>query len=432
LILSLGQAPACCQTEDPTIVTAIPQLLSQHAEEAAFHWLLRDSAVGEPHYSLTDLAKLDGRLDAHLDGLRIAADAGWEIVKGELTWEEPGEVFTGALLAFESGDPLRVEEVLAVSDRSVELARGAISALGWLEYERAYPYLRHLLHSENPVRRRIAVGAIAVHRQDAGPVLGELVRAPEPVVRARALKAVGELGRYDLLGDCRAGLEDEDEECRFRAAWSGAMVGDAACMGSLQERVAAGRRWSERACEVAARRLELSQALAWHRYLAAEPKLLHAAAKAAGAIGDPALIPWLLPLMSVDAHARVAGEAFTTITGVDLAYEDLERDRPEGFESGPTDDPEDENVAMDPDEDLAWPDPDLAARWWRQNGGRFTPGVRYLLGQPMTPEALVHALRTGKQRQRAAAALEIAFRRPGKPLFEVRARGDWQRRALGM
>jgi hypothetical protein len=50
----------------------------------------------------------------------------------------------------------------------------------------------------------------------------------------------------------------------------------------------------------------------------------------------------------------------------------------------------------------------------------------------MTPESLVQALRVGKQRQRAAAALEIAFRRPGKTLFEVRARADWQRRALGM
>jgi hypothetical protein len=58
--------------------------------------------------------------------------------------------------------------------------------------------------------------------------------------------------------------------------------------------------------------------------------------------------------------------------------------------------------------------------------------LRHLLGEPMTPESLVHALRTGKQRQRAAAVLEIAFRRPGKPLFEVRARADRQRRALGM
>jgi hypothetical protein len=40
------------------------------------------------------------------------------------------------------------------------------------------------------------------------------------------------------------------------------------------------------------------------------------------------------------------------ITGVDIAYEDLEGEWPEGFEAGPTENPENENVAMDPDEDL--------------------------------------------------------------------------------
>ena len=40
-------------------------------------WLLRDAAVRQPHYDLEDLAELDERVNAHLDGLRIAGDAGW-------------------------------------------------------------------------------------------------------------------------------------------------------------------------------------------------------------------------------------------------------------------------------------------------------------------------------------------------------------------
>ena len=72
----------------------------------------------------------------------------------------------------------------------------------------------------------------------------------------------------------------------------------------------------------------------------------------AGAIGDPAFIPWVIEQMTTPALARVAGESFTMITGVDIAYEDLEGERPDGFESGPTEDPEDENVEMDPDENF--------------------------------------------------------------------------------
>ena len=47
-------------------------VLDQHAEEAAFLALLRDYAVRAPHYDLEELAELDQRIEAHLDGLAIA------------------------------------------------------------------------------------------------------------------------------------------------------------------------------------------------------------------------------------------------------------------------------------------------------------------------------------------------------------------------
>jgi hypothetical protein len=60
----------------------IAEIVSQHAEEAAFLWLLRSKAIRAPHYALNDLAKLDDRVEAHVDGLRAAAtwwDCGCEI-----------------------------------------------------------------------------------------------------------------------------------------------------------------------------------------------------------------------------------------------------------------------------------------------------------------------------------------------------------------
>lgn len=59
----------------------IADIVSQHVEEAAFLWLLRSSAIRQPHYALKDLAKLDERVEAHLDGLRVAGASdtwGWE------------------------------------------------------------------------------------------------------------------------------------------------------------------------------------------------------------------------------------------------------------------------------------------------------------------------------------------------------------------
>ena len=67
----------------------IQTVIDQHAEETAFLWLLRDAAVSAPHYTLKDLAELEGRVEAHLDGLRIAGDPGWEVCERAL---ESGEI----------------------------------------------------------------------------------------------------------------------------------------------------------------------------------------------------------------------------------------------------------------------------------------------------------------------------------------------------
>jgi len=129
--------------------------------------------------------------------------------------------------------------------------------------------------------------------------------------------------------------------------------------------------------------------------------------------------------------ARLAGEALTLITGVDLAYRDLEREPPEDFNAGPTDDPNDENVAIDPDDNLPWPDPALVQKWWQANEVKFPKGVRHLMGKPIAVEWLEQVLRGGRQRQRAAVAVELAMLRPGEILFNVSDSGFRQQQTLG-
>ena len=118
------------------------------------------------------------------------------------------------------------------------------------------------------------------------------------------------------------------------------------------------------------------------------------------------------------------------ITGADLKYLDLDRPKPESFEVGPTDNPEDADVAMDEDEDLPWPAPDRVRKWWDKHEQNFHPGNRYLRGKPIERANLIDALKNGYQRQRAAAALELALLEPSEPMFEVRAPGRRQQEAL--
>jgi len=411
-------------------MTIISTIIEQHAEEAAFLWLQRDAAVRDPHYNLKDLAKLDDRVEAHIDGLRIAGDAGWEICEQALEFEESGEVFAASVLAFEGGDAQRIETVIAAGAASEETWRGLVSAFGWLTQEQVNNLLPGLLKSEKSEYGRLGIAASAIHRRDPGAALVEALDDPEPQFQARALRAVGELKRRDLLPVLQRRFQSENTACRFWAAWSALLLGDFAAIEILKPFTAEESPLRQRAIQLLFRVIDSKQVQFELDELAKQLSGLRHAIIGSGVAGDPVRIPWLIELMNRPELARVAGEAFSMITGVDIAYADLDTDRPEYFHAGPTEDPEDENVEMDPDEDLPWPDPELIGAWWYKNQISFQSGKRYLAGHPISSENCLHVLRNGFQRQRIAAALELALLHPGRPLFEVRAPGYRQQRLL--
>jgi uncharacterized protein (TIGR02270 family) len=412
-------------------VVGLADVIFQHAEGGSFLWQLRRRATDAPHYALDDLTKLDLRVEAHLDGLRIAGDRGWDLCREALALGESGEVFAAAVLAFESNQKHRVEKVIQAGAASPELTRGLISALGWLEFAQAEQHIRELVASASTATQTLGVAAYAIHRQNPGPPLMDALSMSDPLLRARALKAVGELGLDTLKDYPRDHLAEEVDQCRFCAAWSlGLLSSDPSALATLQLIAESDKPYAEEGLQVCVRRMDASTAGAWRDKLSQNTNLLRKAILMSGVFGDPAIVPWLLEQMKMPKLARVAGEAFTMITGVDIAFEDLDSTKPEGFESGPSEDPNDENVEMDPDEHLPWPDPNLIEKWWAEHNGNFQRGTRYLLGNPISVVWCEHVLRAGRQRQRAAAALEIAIRQPGRALFNVAAPGFRQQHTL--
>jgi uncharacterized protein (TIGR02270 family) len=409
----------------------IAVIVDQHASEAAFLWLLRDAAVRAPHYALKDLARLDERVEAHLDGLRVASDFGWKICVEALEEGAAGEVFAASSLAFDIGKDEHIQMVIKAGAATVEKSRGLVSALGWLSYDKAEKFIRRFLEAEAPAVRGVGIAASAIHRQNPRRPLEQALTDADARLRARALRAVSELGLVDLLPTVRKNLSHEDRNCRFWAAWCLALASsDKDAITQLQAVAESDSPYRERAVQIATRRLDPSAAKMWQRKLSQNPKQIRLAIISAGALGDPEAVPSLIERMKNPPLARIAGEAFTMITGVDIAYQDLDTDKPEDFEAGPTEKPEDAGVAMDADEHLPWPNPEAIQKWWTAHQGEFSKGTRYLVGKPITPEWLYQVLREGRQRQRAAAALELALRQRGSKLFEVRAPGFRQQKIL--
>lgn len=401
----------------------IPGVVEQHAQEAAFLWVLRDIAVLAPHYALGDLADLDRRVEAHLDGLRIAGDDGVRACQRQLGEKEPGEVFAAAVLAFDSADRAQITAVIEVAASLPELSRGLVSALGWLPYPRARGAIQGLTAGQSPALRRVAIAGCVAHRQDPGLGLDRALFDPDPRLRARALRAVGELGRKDRVPELLEHFKAAEPECRFAAAWSAALLGERKAASVLRTIAEAGGPLADRAAAMAIRRMSPQEARDWLDDLVARPEHRRLAVIGAGVLGDPARIPWLLSFMSAPDLARVASQSFSMITGIDLSFERLDGASPKAIRPRPSDDAEDADVAMDPDDNIPWPEPGVIQAWWARHQGEFLRGRRYLLGKPILAPFLADALARGQQRQRAAAALELSILRPGQPLFEVRAPG---------
>ena len=167
---------------------------------------------------------------------------------------------------------------------------------------------------------------------------------------------------------------------------------------------------AEEAAALAAISLDADDALPWITRVREPPGRERAAVRAAGALGDARAIPMLLDALDVPALARIAGEAFTTITAIELRGE-LVCDAPAGFASGPNDDPDDDDVRADPDGDLAWPQPSAVRAAWSRARGGFAELARYHRGSRVTSDVLRRALADGTQPERAPPRSSSCARR---------------------
>ncbi|MCG7986360.1 MAG: TIGR02270 family protein [Candidatus Thiodiazotropha weberae] len=399
----------------------IEHIVSQHAEESAFLWLLRDSAIREPHYDLADLKELESRVSAHLDGLHVAGSEAWPFCEAGLNQAESGEVFTAAYVALDQASNEWLEQTLAVVAEIPETLRGLVSALGWLPQEKLQGFVVNWLKSDQPLNRLIGLCACSIQRVDCGGYLKQGIEDSDVSVCSRALRNVGEIRRRDLLPLVIEQLNNEDPSCRFWAAWSATLLGDEKGLSRLSEFYSEASDFQHRALSLGLRVMDRELAVNWVREHAKTEGYERAIIEAIATIGDPVSIPWLITMMDKPEYSRLAAESFAAITGLDLAYQDMDTDQPAGFESGPTENPADEEVALDPDEELVWPDQQKISDWWSSQQGRFNAGGRYLNGAQITREQCIEVLKKGYQRQRRAAAMELAIFDQQQPLFNTSA-----------
>lgn len=414
-------------------------VVSQHVEENAHLRHVRSVLLRSPHVQLHRLRRLDDRIAAHLDGIAVAGDAGLRRCLEALEHPGAGAVFTLAVRALELKHAALLARLFALAEADPAAERGVLSAFGWVPAQALQGVIRDLLRSGEAARRAVGLAACAMHRVDPGAALEAALAGRDTPLRMRALRVAGEVGRADLLPQALVACGDADaaadEAWRFWSARSALLLGDRSTMvlAALNGLAEGSGPWTDAAAELLLKAIDgdaARQHLRFGSERAKAPGPEGAMARRrlirrCGVAGDPFFIPWLIGQMHDLAVSRLAGEAFSCITGADLAGLDLERKPPEdagdGLHGGPSEDPDDPRVALDEDESLPWPDPERVQGWWQAHQARFPAGRRVFMGEVPGPAHAIKVLREAGQRQRIAAAQWLCLLVPGTKLFQTAA-----------
>lgn len=406
---------------------------------AAGLWNRRRRQVRAAGVSLTLLRADDDRLHAHMVGLRLGGAHARAAVMAAFASTGFGEVFPAAVLAVEQDDVPALMELGAIVRSAGELEPALTSAFEWNEPASLRGLAQQLFRTDG-FWQRIMLAACGKHRVNPASWLAVATASDDPRIRAIACRVAGEAGAGEMKRSLTAALSSDDEAVRFWTARSATLLGDrGAALGMLETFAVAAGPFRHRALHVFLRAVDLSRAHAFLTALAQTPTDIRLLITAAGIVGDPQYVPWLIQRMEDETLARVAGESFGLITGVDFNLSELERPAPEpppvpahdAPENATLDeDPGSDAAAADEDDGLPWPDAAKVRAWWDTNRGRFERGTRYLMGAPVSRATSLHVLRSGHQRQRMAAAHHLCILEPGTALFNTSAPAWRQQKQL--
>lgn len=388
-------------------------IYEQFANDASFLWVLRSIAVNQPNYFVADLKELEKRISDQLDGLVTGSDLAWDVCIEAVAIKQAGEAFVAAVVAFRSLDVGKIQQIVELGASDRECFIGVASALGWLPGRLIHSWIKKFLTSKDFNHKYLAITVCSLRREDPREYLTNIFHRQDCLAHdklyARSLRLIGELKRRDLAFALPIAMKSSKPEVVFWALWSAVLLGDHSRLYELQQFVINAGPYQSKAIDLAFRVLSVDEARKWISLLAKDTSQTRNLIKATANLGDPQAINWLITQMRVPTLSRLAGEAFSVITGIDLEEHNLSLDQLPDLEDYMPAEESESYQGMDEDERLPFPNVDKVAAVWQRYQHRFTPSQRYFRGKVPSQEHLNEVYLSGNQRMRSAAALEIGL-----------------------
>src|SRR5688572_3059894 len=97
----------------PRTAPWLQSILEEHFEEVQMLWEMRTAALRDPDYVARDVAELDDRLEAHVDGLVLAGGDALPILEAWLGGDTRSVVFAAAYVLLRMKEQAAADRVVA-------------------------------------------------------------------------------------------------------------------------------------------------------------------------------------------------------------------------------------------------------------------------------------------------------------------------------
>lgn len=376
-------------------------LYREHLDEASFLYQQCRHLRRDAEMPWTGVHAFEQRLEAHLDALVVGGELALSVCRTQAQEGDAGELFA-AMCVFcrQMNAPYLTEALKALTLDEPERMQAAAEAMkaelpvAWQDH-----FVRALTQG-GPALTPVLL-ALALHRR--WPTDGALSRwlaQPQCAWQTALLQACGHATEPELPGVLRAGLGDAEPNVREAAWLAGLMIREPELL-KLPARQPANPAVSPLALGLAGDRgatLPLVNQLSL-------PGPVDGVLQALGLLGDLAAVRPLARCLSMPERAEAAALALHVITGAPLYEEVFVPD--EADQADRADDNEPQRLDYKPGARLPQQgdgktmgstvrrlshDPQVWEAWLTAQASQFVGGVRYRMGQPLSPALLLSCL----------------------------------------
>jgi uncharacterized protein (TIGR02270 family) len=410
-------------------------LVEESLDEAEFLWRQWEAALSTHDRDLAGVRFwIEERLLGSLDGVRAAGPGAYEaLVLPALDAEDPFRATAAAYVLAVAGDHQGVEALVAAV-RDAKIDRLPIFRRA-LELAPAHAVMGHvesaLAKATSAEVAAMLLDVASFQQRDTLDHARWAAGDASPILQASGLRALRS-SRPDLRLDLvERHLGSTDLSVRQAAIETALLAGSPAAWSCCREIAKRPEPGSDRLLLYLAM-LGSDADLRALVGLLGDGGAKRGALFALGFAGTRTAAVACLEMTKDEALAKLAGEAFCAIVGIDMVKEGMVLADPE-----PPEEPvpfEEEDLDADlvpkPEDLLPRPDPKRLEDWWERHRRLLAESERYIGGVRADLAGLQTALERGPTRRRHAIAAELAVRSGGRYRVETRAFSADQQRQM--